>query len=139
MKNMKVKLIQALLPPILGILSVLGLLILFNIIIHNGDVFTRPDKGFVRYFIPIAIIMAVIIQITITIPFLEMFKTRKKIWGLTIFSFTVLLCFISGLIFGFVFWDRDYGIIEIFSISLTGIIAFAIYWTTNLLTLKQLT
>ena len=51
--------------------------------------------------------------------------------GLTLFQFTALLCILSGLIFGLVFWERDLGYNELIFISLTGIIAFSVYWTVN--------
>ena len=53
-------------------------------------------------------------------------------------EFVGLLSIVSGLIFGLVFWERDYGFTEFILVSLTGIVAFAIYWTVNVTTLKQL-
>ncbi|MDI3544706.1 MAG: hypothetical protein PWP68_123, partial [Rikenellaceae bacterium] len=61
----------------------------------------------------------------------------KKVWGLTLFQFTALLCIISGLIFGLVFWEPNFGIKDLFLVSLTGIVAFTVYWTVNLFTLKK--
>ena len=135
---MKAKIIKTILPTIFGILTVLGLLIIFNLIVYNGDAFTKPDNGFFKYFVPIAVIIAMIIQVTLTLPFWKRFKTHKKIFGLTLVKFTGLLCIVSGLTFGFVFWERNFGINELILVSLTGIIAFTVYWAVNLITLRQL-
>ncbi len=135
---MKTKIIRTILPAISGILTVLGLLVIINIIVHNGDAFTKPDNGFFKYFVPIATIIAIIIQASLTLPFWEKFKQRKRIYGLTLTRFTGVICIISGLIFGFVFWERALGIREFIAVSLTGIIAFSVYWTINLVILRQL-
>lgn len=135
---MKTKIMRIVLPAVLGIITVLGLLIVFNLIVHNGDAFTKPDNGFFKFFVPITTIIAIIIQATITLPIWESFKHRKKILRLTLTEFTGIICVISGLTFGFVFWERDLGINELILVSLTGLIAFAVYWTINLTTLRQL-
>jgi len=135
---MKTKIIETIFPTTLGILTVLGLLVVFNLIVHNGDAFTSPDNGFFKLFVPIATIIALSIQFTLTLPFWKKFKSQKKVWGLTIVQFTGILCLISGLIFGLVFWEPNFGIKELFLVSLTGIVSFTLYWTVNLLTLKQL-
>ena len=135
---MKTKIIATILPTILGILTVLGLLVVFNIIVHNGDAFNSSDNGFFKLFVPIATIIALTIQFTLTLPFWKKFKSLKKVWGLTLFQFTALLCIIPGLTFGLVFWESNFGINELILVSLTGIIAFSVYWTVNLLTLKQI-
>ena len=135
---MKTKIIETILPTILGILTVLGILVVFNLIVHNGDAFNSPDNGFFKLFVPIATIIALTIQFTLTLPFWKKFKSKKKVWGLTLFQFTALLCIISGLTFGLVFWETNFGISELILVSITGIIAFSVYWTMNLLTLKQI-
>jgi len=135
---MKTKIIGTILPTTLGIITVLGLLVVFNIIVHNGDAFNSPDNGFFKLFVPIATIIALIIQFTLTIPFWRKFKSLKKVWGLTLFQFTALLCIISGLVFGLLFWEPSFGIKELILVTLTGIIAFSVYWTVNLLALKQI-
>lgn len=135
---MKTKIIQTILPTTLGIVTVLGLLVVFNLIVHNGDAFSSPDKGFFKLFVPIAKVIALTIQFTLTLPFWKKFKSKKKVWGLTLVQFTGLLCLISGLTFGLVFWEPNFGIKELFLVSLTGIVAFTVYWTVNILTLKQL-
>ncbi|NLK56773.1 MAG: hypothetical protein GX292_04370 [Bacteroidales bacterium] len=135
---MKTKIIRIILPTTLGIVTVLGLLVIFNLLVHNGDAFNSFDNNFFKLFVPIATIIALIIQFALTLPFWKKFKSRKKIMGLTLFQFTALLCILSGLIFGLVFWERDLGYNELIFISLTGIIAFSVYWTVNLLILQQI-
>ncbi len=135
---MKTKIIGTILPTLLGILSVLVLLLVFNLIMHNGDAFNSPDNGFFKLFVPITTIIALIIQFTLTLPLWEKFKFQKKIWGLTLYQFTAILCIMSGLVFGFVFWETNFGIKELIHLFLIGIIAFSVYWTVNLLTLKQI-
>ena len=132
------KIIGTILPTILGILTVLGLLVVFNLIVHNGDVFNSPDNGFFKIFVPIATVIALTTQFTLTFHFWNKFKSKKKVWGLTLFQFTALVCIISGLIFGLVFWEPNFGIKDLFLVSLTGIVAFTVYWTVNLLTLKKI-
>ena len=135
---MKTKVIETILPTLFGILAVLGILAEFNLVVHNGNAFNSPDNGFFTLFVPIAIIIALTIQFTLTLPFWGKFKSRKKIRGLTLIQFTVLLCLISGLVFGFAFWEPSFGVNELIMVSLTGVTAFTIYWTVNLLTLRQL-
>ncbi len=134
---MKVKIIKIILRTILGLLTVLGVLVVLNFIIYDGDAFSKPDNGFFTIFVPISIFIAMIIQL-VSLPFWEKFKSYKKVWGLTLFQFTTILCIISGLIFGLVFWERSFGFGEFIAVSITGIIAFAIYWTVNLITIKQI-
>ena len=114
------------------------MLVAFNLIVHNGDAFTFHDKGFFTLFVPIATMIALTIQFTLTLTFWKKFKLQKKVWDMTLFHFTALLCLISGLAFGFVFWERSFGINELILVSLTGIIAFTVYWTVNLLSLRRL-
>lgn len=135
---MKPKIIKTILPTILGILTVLAILVLVNIIFNNGDGFSSPDNGFFTLFVPITTIIALIIQFSFTLPFWNKFKSQKKVWGLTLFQFTALLCILSGLAFGLLFWERNFGLSELIYLSLTGIIGFAVYWTINLLTLKRI-
>ncbi|MDD3875282.1 MAG: hypothetical protein PHT69_01540 [Bacteroidales bacterium] len=135
---MRIKIIETILPTLFGILIVLVLLVVFNLAVHNGDAFYSPDNGFFKLFLPIATIISLTIQFTLTLPFWKKFKSQKKVWGLSLFQFTALLCIISGLTFGLVFWETTFGINEFFLISLTGIVAFSFYWTVNLLTLKQI-
>ena len=135
---MKTKIVGTILPTIFGILTVLGLLVVFNLIVHNGDAFNSPDNGFFKIFVPIATVIALTTQFTLALNFWNKFKSNKKVWGLTLFQFTALLCIISGLTFGLVFWEPNLGIKELFLVSLTGIVAFTVYWTINLLTLKKI-
>jgi hypothetical protein len=135
---MKTKIIKTVLPTILGISSVIGLLIIYDLIVLDYDFSAYEDKGFFQYFVPFTTIIAIIIQFAITLPIWERFKTHNKILGLRIIPFTCIIIIVAGLTFGFVFWERIFGINELIGVSLTGIIAFAIYWTVNLLTLKKL-
>lgn len=135
---MKTKMIKTILPTIFGILTVLGLLAIFNLIVQGRNVLSSPDNGFLKYFVPLATIIAMTIQLSLTLPFWKKFKTKRKVWGMTLIQFTGLLCIISGLAFGFLFWEPSFGIKELILVSLTGIIAFTVYWTVNLLTLRQL-
>lgn len=83
---MKTKINGTILPTILGILAVLGLLVVFNLIIHNGDVFNSPDNGFFKIFVPIATVIALTTQFTLTLPFWNKFKSNKKSLGFDTFS-----------------------------------------------------
>ena len=136
--NMRTKIIETIVPTILGIMTVVGLLGGFNLIVHNGDAFNSPDNSFFKLFVPIATIMALTIQFTLTLPFWKKFESKKKVWGLTLFQSTALLCIISGLAFGLVFWETNFGIKELILVSLTGFVAFTVYWSVDLLTLKLL-
>lgn len=135
---MKTKIIETIFPTLFGILTVLGLLVMFNIIVRNGDAFNSPDNGFFTLFVPIATIIALTIQFILTLPIWKKFKSQKKVWGLKLIQLTGLLCLVSGLTFGLVFWEPNLGIKELLLVSLTGILAFTVYWTVNLFTLKQL-
>ncbi|MFZ4798635.1 MAG: hypothetical protein ACOYMA_14145 [Bacteroidia bacterium] len=135
---MKTKIIKTILPVIFGIFSVLALLVLYNLIGQGINVLIAPDKGFFKYFVPFVIIIAFFIQLTFTLPFWNKFKNQRKVWGLSIIQFTILLCLISGLTFGYLFWEPSLGITELLLVSLDGVIAFTVYWTVNLFTLKQL-
>lgn len=121
-----------------GIFSVLALLVLYNLISQDINVLNAPDNGFFKYFVPFVIIIALIIQLTMTLPIWNKFKNQRKVWGLSIIQFTVLLCLLSGFAFGYLFWEPSLGITELLLVSLTGFIAFTVYWTVNLFTLKQL-
>ncbi len=137
-KIMRNKVIKTIFPTILGIATVLGLLVVINIIFYNADAFSKPDNGFFSLFVPITTLIALAIQFVLTLPFWEKFKSQKKVWRLTLLQFTAVLCIILGLIFGLMFWERSFGYSELFYVSLIGIIAFSIYWAINLLILKQL-
>ncbi len=138
LKKMKVKIVKTILPTIIGIVSVIGLLFIFNLIFNNGSVLYSPDNGFFGFIVPFATICALIIQFILTLPFWEKFKSRRKVFGMNIIQFVTLISIVAGLIFGFVFWERSYGINELILVTLTGVIAFGIYWTSNILTLKRI-
>ena len=135
---MRTKLGKILLPTALGFMAVLGVLIAINVVFKGGTVFTESDNGFFMYFVAPAFVIAALIQYNLTLPYWKKFIISKKIFGLGMVEFVGLLSIVSGLIFGLVFWERDYGFTEFILVSLTGIVAFAIYWTVNVTTLKQL-
>lgn len=135
---MKAKMIKTILASILGILAVLVILAAFNLIAHNGDAFDTPNLDFFSYFVPITIIIALIIQFFITLPLWEKFKLQKKVWGLSCFQFSTVLCVLFGVVFGLLFWETSLGFVELAIVSITGLIAFAVYWSVNLWTLKRL-
>lgn len=135
---MKANITTILVPVISGILAVLVVLFLFNLLVYGGDILKSPDNGFLTLFVPITTLFALAVQYLLTIPFWKKFKTRTKVWGLNLIQFTGLLSIISGAIFGLVFWERNFRLKELILVTLTGIVAFAIYWTVNLLILKRL-
>ncbi|MBN2669511.1 MAG: hypothetical protein JXR60_09795 [Bacteroidales bacterium] len=135
---MKIKFSETIIPPVLGILAVLLTTVIFNVIFRNGNAFCEPDHGFFRVIIPIIALIAITIQFFITIPIWQKYNDSKKILGMSLVLFTSLLCFISGVVFGFVFWEKSYGVTELLLLSLTGIVAFLIYWIVNLQTLIRI-
>ena len=135
---MKAKILKTILPTIIGILTVLVLLALFNFIVYHQGPFSQPDDGFFQYIVPFATIIAMMIQFFLTLPFWKKFKSNIRVWGLTLFQFTGLIILVSGFAFGLVCWETIFGIIDLIWGIITGILAFAVYWTSNLLTLKQL-
>lgn len=135
---MKSKIIAIVLPTLLGVLAVIGLLILFNLIVYNGDGFNSPDNGFFTLIVPVTTIIAMIIQCVLTLPLWKKIKSKKRVLGMTIIQLTGLLCLMSGLAFGLVFWERSFGIMELILLSLSGIISFSVYWSVNLITLNLL-
>jgi hypothetical protein len=135
---MKIKMIKTILPTIFGVLSVLGLLVLFNLIVNKGDAFTSADNGFFKWFVPTLTIIAMLVQLTLIIPLWNKFSKRRRVWGLTLFQLTGLQCVLFGLFFGLVFGETNLGLTELLMVSLTGTIAFVVYWSVNFLTLKQL-
>lgn len=129
---------KTIIPVILGILTVLGLLALYNLVVLGRNSLNSSDNGFLKYFVPFSTIIAMIIQLFLALPIWEKFKIKRKLGGMTLIQFTALLCLISGLAFGLLFWESSFGFKELIWVSLTGIIAFTVYWTVNLLTLSQL-
>lgn len=122
----------------IGIMTVLFLLLIFNFIVYKDDVFNKPEDGLFTFFVPFVTIIAVLIQFFLTLPFWEKFKSQNKVWGLTLFQFTSLMIIVSGLAFGLVFWESIFGLIDLLWGCISGIIAFAVYWMCNIFTLKKL-
>jgi hypothetical protein len=135
---MKSKLLKIVLPTIVGVISVLGILFIFNIIFENESVIHSHDRKFYILFLPVTTICALIIQYLLALRLWDRFIKQQRVLGMNLFQFTSLLIIICGLIFGFTFWERSCGFDELIWVSLTGVFAFAIYWTCNLIILKQL-
>ncbi len=135
---MKTKIMETLFPTVSGITAVLLLLALYNLILHRTDAFSYPDRDFFNLVVPAATLIALIVQYTLTLPLWKRFQLGQKVLGMTLVEFTTVLCLFSGMFFGLVFWDSGDGIPELIFIMLTGVVAFAVYWTVNLLILKWL-
>jgi hypothetical protein len=135
---MKARILKTVIPVLAGIGMVLGILILLNVLISGGSVFRTPDNGFFSIFVPVSTLIAIVIQLLITLPVWTRFRSGKKIAGLSLFPFTVIIIVISGLAFGYVFWEPIAGYKELMGISLTGIGAFAVYWSINILLLYKI-
>jgi hypothetical protein len=135
---MKITILKIIAPPLLGIFVVLSILTSMRFIIYDGFVWAEGDIKFLKYFLPFSIVASIIIQFVLTLPFWTKFKTHKKVWGLSIIPFTVIISIVAGLAFGLVFWDKSFGIVDLIAASLTGILAFGIYWTCNLLALRRI-
>lgn len=136
---MKGIIVKTILPVFTGIIVSLLLLALVNFLIHPNfsiDFSRAGDRYFFVYLIPFATICALAIQFFIVLPTWSYFQQRTKVLGLTLVPFTTIVILIGGILFGLVFWERDYGITEFFAVTATGIIAFGVYWTFNLLTLS---
>jgi hypothetical protein len=135
---MKIYISMTVLPTIFGLFLVLGVLTIYNFIIGNELVIRSSDTKFFVYFIPITVICALIIQYFLTLRLWQIFKSKEKYLGMSLFLFTSLTTIVCGLIFGFVFWETNSGLNDLLMTILTGVVAFAIYWTSNLITLKRL-
>ena len=135
---MKTKIIETIFPPVCGILAVFAVLALYNLIVRRGDAFSYPDRGFFNLVIPAATLILLIVQYTLALPLWKRFQLNQKVMGMGLIEFTTLVCLFSGMFFGFVFWEPGDGIGELLFITLTGVVAFAVYWAMNLLTLKWL-
>ena len=118
-------------------ITVLAILVILNLIMYNGDAFSKPDNGF-HTVCADSNAYSNNNSFTLTLPFWKRFQSRKKVWGLTLIPVTIILCIISGLFFGLLFWERDLGFSEFVGVSLTGVIAFFVYWTVNILTLRKI-
>lgn len=125
-------------PVIIGIFNVLFLLVVIKFAIYGELSFVAKDADLLKYFLPISIVGAVIVQYFIVMPIWKRFAENNKIIGLSIIPFTALVCLLGGIVFAYVFWERDLGLGELLAVFLTGLIAFTIYWSSNLILLKKL-
>ncbi|MGE0078521.1 MAG: hypothetical protein AB7S48_11725 [Bacteroidales bacterium] len=135
MKNI---ILKSIFPVLAGIFNVLFLLILVQFIIYKNLSFIADDTFFLRYFLPISIAIAITIQHFIVLPIWNRFKSNKILGGFRLIPFTALICLIGGGLFAYVFWERDLGYGELLAVFLTGLIAFSIYWVSNLLLLNYI-
>ncbi|HOZ15143.1 MAG TPA: hypothetical protein PLH91_10120 [Tenuifilaceae bacterium] len=125
-------------PVLIGIFNVLFLLFVVDYAIYGNLDFLTKDMVLLKFFLPISIAGAVIVQYIIVLPVWKRFAENNKVIGLTIIPFTTLVCLLGGIVFTYLFWERDLGIGELLAVFLTGQIAFAIYWSSNLMLLKRL-
>ncbi|WP_207428320.1 hypothetical protein [Pedobacter sp. SYSU D00535] len=133
------KLLKTFFPTLLGVLTIWGLLkieSIFHTRQFGPDEDVQIDSDLILI-LPVTII-ALIIQYILTIPVWNKFKRNKVVLGLAIRPFFIVLCIVGGLIFGLLFWHQQLGIKDLVISSFLGIIALAIYWTINLLTLKKI-
>lgn len=133
------KLSKILLPPLLSVLTIWMLLKVEAIFHarqfgHDEDVHINGDL----IIFPLMTIIALFFQLILTIPIWNRFKQNKIVFGLALRPFFTLLSVIGGLIFGFLFWQQQFGINDLVISSLLGITALAIYWTINILALNKL-
>lgn len=49
-----------------------------------------------------------------------------------------MVCLLGGTLFSVAFWERDLGYGELLAVFLTGLIAFVIYLSSNLIVLKYI-
>lgn len=134
---MKTIILKSTLPVFIGIFNVLFLLVLVHIVVYKNFSFIA-DAYMLRYFVPVSATIAVIIQHFIVIPIWEKFNKTNTVWGLTIIHFTLIVCLLGGTLFSVAFWERDLGYGELLAVFLTGLIAFVIYWSSNLILLKYI-
>lgn len=135
---MKTKISLTLIFTIIGLFAFMALLVIYNSIVGNELIIQPTDIKFFTLFLPIAIICAFIVQNYLVIRVWQLFKSNRRFLGITSFQFICLLSIIFGLIFGFVFWEKDAGIIELLLNIVIGSIVFEIYWISNLVILNQL-
>jgi hypothetical protein len=137
---MKGKIVKTIVPVFAGIIVSLLLLVLVNFLIQPNfsiDFSREGDRFFFVYLLPFASLCAIVIQYFIALPVWNSFHQHKRVWGLTLVPFTTLAILFGGVLFGLVFWERDYGITEFFAVTASGIIAFGVYWTINILILSR--
>lgn len=125
-------------PVMVGIFNVLFLLVVVKFAIYGELNFVAKDANLLKYFLPTSITGAVIVQYFIVLPIWKKFAENNKVIGITIIPFTALVCLVGGIVFAYLFWERDLGQVELLAVFLTGLIAFTIYWSSNLVLLKKL-
>lgn len=135
---MKNAITKTTIPVLLGIFNVLFLLIIVDFVIYGNLDFLTKDIVILKYFLPISVVGAIIVQYFIVMPIWNRFIQKNKVIGLTIIPFAALICVLGSIVFTYVFWERNLGFGELVAVFLTGLVAFVVYWSTNLLLLKKL-
>lgn len=135
---MKTKILMTILPSLIGVMDVLGALFIFNLIFGNKIVLGSKDIQFFTIFVPLSILCSIVIQNLLTLRIWERFKSQSYFMGMTLFQFTSLIIVVGGIIFGLVFWEKRDGVSELIMLTITGIVAFAIYWATNFMILRKI-
>ncbi len=125
-------------PVLIGIFNILFLLFIVDYTIYGNLDFMTKDMVLLKYFLPISIVGGAIVQYYIVLPIWKRFAESSKVNGLSIIPFTSLVCLLGGIVFAYVFWERDLGYGELLAVFLTGLIAFVIYWSSNLILLKYI-
>jgi uncharacterized membrane protein YhfC len=136
---MKTKIVNSIFPPIFGILTVLVILVGAALLYNRQTTLSyliQNDRNFYIYFVSASIILAIIIQFALTLPVWKRFKNKNKVMGLKLVPFTIIICIVSGLAFGLIFGDTQFGIGDLLMGILYSVIASAVYWTINLLTIQ---
>jgi hypothetical protein len=135
---MKSKIILTVLPCMVGILSVLASLLIYNLVIGNEITMRSPDILFFTVIVPGAFVCAMLIQYLWVIPAWNRFKQHKKLFGMGLIPLIGTLSILGGFVFSFIFWNRNDGIHEWICISITGMITTGIYCISNLFMVKQI-
>jgi hypothetical protein len=135
---MKTKIIRSLIPPLLGIITEFALLIIDAMVSNNRvSLFglITSDTSLYLYFLPAVYLIAVIIQFTLVFYFWKRYINSRKVWGLTIVQFILVLSVIGGFVFGYLFWEPQFGFRDLLKGSFYCGAAFLVYWAVNLTTL----
>ncbi len=138
---MKKRMLKSTIPVILAIMEVVILLAIANYIIDPNaflNISKCENQQFFFVIIPIVAVLGILVQFFIAIPLWNRFRVEKKVIGINLFQFILLITLIGGLVFGFLFWERDYGIIEFWLVTATGVSAIGVYWVANALVMSRL-
>lgn len=137
MKSMKWK--SIILPPVFGIFLVLLLLVFFNIIFHQGSVFSQPDYGFLSVVVPIGMLLAILCQKFLFLPLWKRYQKNHKYLGIQLSQLLYIGSVFVGFIFGFFLWDKSFGWQDLIFTFITGTLACVVFGFVNIFTLTSLT